>query len=117
MHTLTFPAPGKLLNLNDRTHWRPKAELNRMWRQAAFIAATNAQYGMLPPCTVACCFPVRSLKVRRDPSNWYATVKPIVDGLTDAGLWPDDTAEWVATVEPTFHKGGMVVVELTERTT
>lgn len=29
-------------------------------------------------------------------------VKSIVDGLVDAGLWPDDTAEWVTVADPTF---------------
>lgn len=25
-----------------------------------------------------------------DPPNYYPTVKPLVDGMTDAGLWEDD---------------------------
>jgi hypothetical protein len=31
-------------------------------------------------------------------------VKPIVDGLVDADLWPDDTPEWVTTVEPVLSR-------------
>lgn len=30
---------------------------------------------------------------RRDPHNYHATMKPIVDRLVQAGLWPDDTPE------------------------
>lgn len=50
---------------------------------------------------VTCVFPVRQNR-RRDPHNFYPTIKPIIDGLTDAGLWPDDTPEFVRTFEPVF---------------
>lgn len=43
---------------------------------------------------------------RRDPHNYFPTVKPVVDGLIDAGLWPDDTPEWVTTTEPTLRAYG-----------
>ncbi len=29
---------------------------------------------------------------RRDPLNWAPTAKALIDGLTDVGLWPDDSA-------------------------
>lgn len=38
-------------------------------------------------------------------------------GLVDAGLWPDDTPEWVTTTEPRLVVGATSVrVELVERT-
>lgn len=71
--------------------------------------------GWQPPCVVSVALPVKD-KRRRDPHNYFATVKPIVDGLVDAGLWPDDTPEWVTTVEPTLVPGATsVVVTLTPR--
>ena len=39
-------------------------------------------------------------KRRRDPSNLIATQKPILDGLVDAGLVPDDTPEYVNELMP-----------------
>jgi hypothetical protein len=42
----------------------------------------------------------------RDPINYSVTVvKPIVDGLVEAGLWPDDHPVWVIQEMPTFHAG------------
>lgn len=32
---------------------------------------------------------------RRDPNNYHATTKPLIDGLVDAGVFPDDDAEHV----------------------
>ena len=50
---------------------------------------------------------------RSDPSNWTPTTKACVDGLVDAGVWPDDDQKWVWTSEPTFTQGGQVVITLT----
>lgn len=49
--------------------------------------------------------------------HYFATVKPIVDGLVDAGLWPDDTPEWVTTTEPRLvvRRDGLVRVVLVPR--
>ncbi len=43
-------------------------------------------------------------KRRIDPPNMYPTVKPLVDGLTDAGLWEDDDHEHMESM--TFLYGG-----------
>lgn len=100
-----FPAPAALLSLNDRLHWAQKARLTAAWRDAAGWAAVAAQAGELAPGVVTVHLPVNGNR-RRDPHNYVATVKPIVDGMVDAGCWPDDTAEWVATTEPVLvpHK-------------
>lgn len=101
---LEFPAPGALLSMNDRGHWRRRHQLTRVWRHTAKLGAVSARNAdrwqcPLPPAVVAVGLPVRDSR-RRDPANYSATVKPIVDGLVDAGLRPDDTPEWVTTVEP-----------------
>jgi Holliday junction resolvase RusA-like endonuclease len=59
--------------------------------------------------TIEFIFPVTQNR-RRDPHNYYPTIKPIVDGLTDAGFWLDDTPEYVETREPIFYKGETVYV-------
>lgn len=56
--------------------------------------------------------PVKSVNTRRDPHNFVATVKPIIDGLVHAGLWPDDTAAYVKTDEPSFWNASSVLVEI-----
>lgn len=109
MRTLSFAAPAPLLNMNDRLHWAEKSRRVRAWRtSAAFTAHANHVRG-LGRTLVAIDLPVRSLKVRRDGANFHATLKPVVDGLVDAGVWPDDTGTWVVTTEPTFHTGDNLV--------
>lgn len=107
--------------MNDRRHWGPKARLTRTWREAAHIGAyVSLGAGRcikgLPPCQVRVCFPVKTAH-KRDASNMAPTIKAIIDGLTDAGLWPDDNTDWVEVMDPTFAKGATeVVVELIPRT-
>lgn len=105
MYAFSFPAPAETLNLNKRIHWAKKASLTAAWREAAHIHGRNVnrrnKWGQLPPCVVNVIFNVPDRR-RRDPHNWIATVKPIIDGLVDAGFWPDDTAEWVAVTDPQF---------------
>jgi len=109
---ITFQRPARLLNLNDRMHWRAKANYTATWRQAAKVAALQHYAPHLGRTLVKVTLPVRTPNTRRDPSNWYPTIKAIVDGITDAGVWPDDHAGYVVTQEPTFTAGNVVTVEL-----
>lgn len=114
--TISFVAPADRINANDRTHYRVKAKQTQEWRGAAAAAACHLD--PLPePAEHAChvvhvTFPVRDRR-RRDPANWHPTVKAIVDGLTDAELWPDDNSRWVRTTEPTFTQGRDLPVTVT----
>lgn len=115
---IEFPAPAEMLNLNDRLHWRKRNELEQAWQMAAFVAARNSGAKNFSRSVVTVIFKVAS-KRRRDPHNFVATVKPIVDGLVKAGWWPDDNSDWVAVTDPIFvvvgsasPQVGMVVVEL-----
>lgn len=114
---ITFARPGTYLNMNDRDHWRTHARRVKVWRTAARAAA--AHIGRLCPSNVAVQLDVTDSR-SRDPHNWYPTVKPIIDGLVDAGLWPDDNADLVSTTEPTFRvirrgQTPQVTVTITER--
>lgn len=117
MTTISFPRPTPaLLSMNDRHHWRRRASDVKLWRRAAYFAARAYDQ---PPSMVCVTLDVPDAR-RRDPANYFATVKPIVDGLVDAGLWPDDTPEWVTVVEPTLRIVGrgqplLVSVELRAR--
>lgn len=92
--------------MNQRKHWAWVSKTKRAWREAAYFTAcsweSNPTHRRQPGLSlVSFVFPVTTNR-RRDPHNYYPTIKPIIDGLTDAGLWPDDTAEYVATREPEF---------------
>jgi crossover junction endodeoxyribonuclease RusA len=116
---LAFPQPGRLLNANHRHHWRARAQITRQWRTAARYAAlilgtpSNRAHGK---SFVRLIIPVPDRR-RRDPGNLYPITKAAVDGCVDAGVWPDDTPEWVETLEPHLvyipvPKGFVPTVEL-----
>jgi len=120
---VTFDRPCVLMSMNDRPHWTVERRHAKAWRNAAAWAAI-AQLGTSPDArmrgssTVTITLPVHGAH-RRDPHNYFKTVKHIVDGLVDAGLWPDDTPEWVTTTEPhlelTTSRPGRVTVAITAR--
>ena len=85
-------AASDVLNLNDREHWRLKANKSKHIHQLAeqIARASRAPHLKRALLTVEIAFPDRK---RRDPHNWMATVKPIVDGLVKAGVLPDDDAK------------------------
>lgn len=105
--TITFDAPGDLLSMNGKKNMTTR-KLEQVWRDTAYWAYCAAFPGVgpngrvLPPCIVHTELPIRAQR-RRDPANFQATVKRIVDGMTNAGAWPDDTPDWVDQRNPTFH--------------
>lgn len=42
-------------------------------------------------------------KRRLDPPNLYPTIKPLIDGMTDVALWPDDSFDY--SLEMSFRYG------------
>lgn len=110
---LAFRQPAPLLSMNDRDHWRTRARYTKLWRAAACGSLLGAPIDggrsrwagptpmLFPAAVVHVTLPVADSR-RRDPHNYYPTIKAIVDGLVDAGLWPDDTPDYVTTSEPTL---------------
>lgn len=122
MVELSFPRPGTPLSVNNayRMHWAAKRRELEPWRTAAHWA-----WKMLPPaekdkvkdvpCFVELVLGFKD-KRRRDPHNYVGTiVKAIIDELVVAGVWPDDTPEWVRVIEPELVVGEMCVVRLVPR--
>jgi crossover junction endodeoxyribonuclease RusA len=121
---IRFPVPwvwhnGKRVyavwSMNDRLHWTKEAERIQLFRSYAKVAAREAGVRDLAPSLVQVVVPFRTASSRRDPMNWTTVHKAVVDGLTDAGCWPDDTAEWVTGLEPECVKGDEVVVRIWPR--
>jgi hypothetical protein len=104
---VTFDAPAPLLSMNQKKNMASR-RFEQEWRDAAYYAYVAAFPGMgpsgraLPPCIVHTLLPTRSER-RRDPANFQATVKRIVDGIQRAGAWPDDTPDWVDQRNPRFY--------------
>lgn len=105
--TISVPAASKRLSLNDREHWRARAAVTAQWRANAGAAALaipieRRKHG---PSIVQCDFAVADRR-RRDGHNLMPTVKAIIDGLVDAGVFDDDDTTRVAVADSTFRVTG-----------
>lgn len=86
----------KLLNSNQRIHFRTRAKLTEILREDARTAVL-APLGLTEPIAEpvmqrahilgVLCPPSRR---RADPANWYPSFKAAVDGVVDAGVLADD---------------------------
>lgn len=92
---VTLDLPRRALSPNGRLHWMTRAKLVRGLRVAARLTACQ-ELRCERPCwsrarlQATFFWPDRR---RRDPDNAAAMLKPAIDGLVDAGLILDDSAE------------------------
>lgn len=93
------------LTLNQRLHWRAKAERTRVTRNAVAWSAKAAKIGyMLPHISVGLHYAPGDNR-KRDCDNLVPTLKVAVDGLTTAKIVVDDDPVHVTTIMPTIHTG------------
>lgn len=100
-----IPAEPLSLNKSNKLHWAERRRLTDPWKHLAWATALNAHLAHAvqeTPCVVTVHIPFRT-RARRDPHNYVPVVKAVVDGLVKAGVWPDDTHEWVTVTEPVLH--------------
>lgn len=96
--TLRIPRCADWINANNRRrmHWSVDRALTHTWRYAASVYARNEHLPALGPSRVVAELWVNGRRrARIDPANYSPTAKAVVDGLVDAGIWPDDNAGWV----------------------
>jgi Holliday junction resolvase RusA-like endonuclease len=108
---------GPFINSNQRYGRFQEAKMTKAWREAA---AMRAQQQRIPAfegrvhITAHIFKPVDTYKF--DPNNLAGTTKAMVDGLVDAGLFVDDSREYV--VGPDHRWGGKgnpeIVLEIIE---
>lgn len=97
----------EMLNANDRMNWARKAEITAYLRQIGRLNVPKGKYVTHTknrPCGLVVTI-YAPTKRRMDPPNFYPTVKALVDGMTDAGLWTDDSHEVIKFM--TFEYGGL----------
>lgn len=103
MTVLEFVIPDSLwLSANDRMHWAPKSKRTKALRELGRELAESAD---LPAFDVAhiAAFIGYPRNGRADPANASPTVKALIDGLVDAGVFPDDDSTHV--IGPTHLRG------------
>lgn len=86
-----------------------RATITRQLRLMAKVEALAAlAHGEITRHTVPCVVTVSITYPRvgrADPPNAYPTVKPLIDGLVDAGIWPDDNSAWIPSMTFTRSPG------------
>ena len=122
-HTLSINCPRMirkvpygLLSVNTRHHWSVNREVARTWRRLAVAAARLQGIPTMRRAHIVVTFH-KATNRRYDPGNLAPVSKAIVDGLVDAGVFPDDSHEYV--VGPDHRAGAKtatphVVVTITE---
>jgi crossover junction endodeoxyribonuclease RusA len=108
----------KSLSANgSRGNHYARAALVRSWREAARALARGENIPALGKVAIELHYAPKD-KRRRDPFNLVPTLKPIEDGIVDAGVIPDDTPEFsvptVPVIDPPTGKPGRVYVIVRE---
>jgi hypothetical protein len=87
---------GKLWTLNaERSdHYAIHRKRTREWREIAAYSALHVRVPRLAWATFHC-VPFQERGVLADPGAHIGPAKATIDGLVDAGLLPDDNAEYV----------------------
>lgn len=88
---------NEMINANDRMHFHVRSKITEHLRSLANLEARQ-QVGDLSeekifseehPCYVIVHIAPPTNR-RMDPPNWYPTIKALIDGLTDMGMFADD---------------------------
>lgn len=112
---IEFPLPAPPASMNE-PDGRERGRKRQAWHSATFwrtieaFPAVGPTGRSQPPSDVLVRLPIPADGRRRDPINYALTVKWIVDALVKAGLWPDDTPEFVSQHVPTLVEGAEHVV-------
>lgn len=96
VYTLDFIVPDSIwLQSNGTQPYRlVRADMVRQLKWLGLSAARAAGIPRLGKSRIIATITPRT-HGRFDPNNAHPTTKALVDGITEAGVWPDDNSEWV----------------------
>jgi crossover junction endodeoxyribonuclease RusA len=94
----TIPA-DHWLSANDRMHWAPKSKRTAALRDMGNVMAHVYKIPRHDVTHVAA-FIGYLRNGKADPANAAPTVKALIDGMVDAGVWADDDSTHV--IGPTY---------------
>lgn len=103
-------ALNMVINSNDRNDKYVQAKMIKRIRRLAYwetlqhMDRKQAPYSPSNPCEVSITV-YKPTKRRLDTPNLYPTVKAIIDGMTEAGVWVDDDDDVIRAI--TFRPGGL----------
>lgn len=98
MQTITIYEKPYSLNEYRNEHYIKLNKIKKQWSNAVELACIWNKINPVDKCEVRFTFIFGDRK-RRDPDNYAATVKMIIDGLVLAGILPDDNFNHVVKIE------------------
>lgn len=102
--TFVYPIPREiLLNSNGVYHYRVKGLRVKLLRSIGEKIGSKQRQKTFDKYVVEV-YVYPPTKRRLDPPNLYPTVKPLIDGMTDAHIWDDD--DWKHMDYMKFKYGG-----------
>lgn len=120
-YLIIFNQPSKPLSLNQAysMHWSKRRKYFQDWELVLKMAySTLIEREAIPQVAMDLEFTFTFAKnTRRDPHNYIATVKKLIDVLVKEGLVPDDTAEWISVKEPILRidEDNLCLIKITKR--
>ena len=92
---LTIDVPeGAWLSSNDRRHWADVKRRRAILRSMGKSAAIEARLEPVKHAAITA-YIQYATGGRADPNNAQDTTKPLIDGMVDAGVFVDDSSEFV----------------------
>lgn len=113
-----LPLPPREVSPNGRHHWAVKARATKLARREAWYWFRNAmpKHWFPVPITLdvvyRCPRQARGYKPK-DVQNAIGALKASIDGMVDAGVVPDDSAEWVSWGSCRIERAGQSGVSIT----
>lgn len=105
-----FPVPREvMINANTPLNFRVKSIMIKALRDMGEDIAREHNIETMFDKYKVVVYVSPPSKRRLDPPNLYPTVKPIIDGMTDANVWEDD--DWEHMESMTFKYGGLSPVK------
>ena len=94
---VVLPWKAPVLNLNRKSHWAVKTRDTRTVREVTAVLCRDIDKAN--KIRVRLVYVPKDNR-RRDADNLVAMLKPICDGIVDAGIVPDDTPQFMEKLMP-----------------
>lgn len=115
---LKFPPGMPVLSANDRLSWRKKAQITASLRMIGRAEASSRNFPKFTCVRIKVIYYPPDNRRRDTPNVAFATSKPLIDGIVEAGLLKDDSDRIVKSLElvPGDHvvRGGQIVIKIEE---
>lgn len=95
----------KPMSLNDRDHWRVKADKTSEYVDTTIVLVRQAKVPKLQKISVLLAYGPKDRRVR-DPLNLVQTLKAVEDAIVRAGVVPDDNPLYVESLMPVILESG-----------